>query len=118
MIEASKEDDIILDRIPCIHYPIQFKKNKVWALINSSSKVNAMTSAYASKLGLRVCRTNIGAQKIDGSTFKTFKMVLANFQVEHKLRRAWFFQKTFLLTDISVEVVLKMLFLTFSNVDI
>ena len=45
-------------------------------------------------------------------------MVLADFQVENKLRRARFFQETFFLTDISAEVVLGMLFLTLSNADI
>ena len=45
-------------------------------------------------------------------------MVLANFQMEDKLGRARFFQKTFLLADISVEVVLEMPFLTLSNADI
>ena len=40
-----------------------------------------MTPAYASKLGLRVHRTDVRAQKIDGSILQTFVMVLANFQV-------------------------------------
>ena len=45
-------------------------------------------------------------------------MILASFEVEDKLRKAWFFQETFLLADISMEVVLGMPFLTFSNADI
>ena len=77
-----------------------------------------MTPAYASRLGLRVHRTNIGAQKIDGSTLETFGMVLASFQVEDKLRRIRFFQETFLLADISAEIVLGMPFLTLSNADV
>ena len=77
-----------------------------------------MNPAYASRLGLQVYRTDIGAQKIDGSTFKTFGMVLASFQVEDKLGRIWFFQETFLLADISTEVVLGMPFLTLSNADV
>ena len=77
-----------------------------------------MTSAYALRLGLRVCRTNIGAQKIDGIILKIFEMVLASFQIEDKLGKARFFQDTFLLANISAEVVLGMLFLTFSNADV
>ena len=77
-----------------------------------------MTPGYASKLGLKVCPTNVGAQKINGFTFETFEMVLASFQVEDKLGRPWFFQKTFLLADLSVRVVLGMPFLTFSNTNI
>ena len=45
-------------------------------------------------------------------------MVLASFQVEDILGRARFFQETFLLADLSVEVVLGMPFLTLSNADI
>ena len=47
---------MILDRVPCIHYPVQFQKDKevIKALINSGSKVNAMTPAYATQLGLQV----------------------------------------------------------------
>ena len=45
-------------------------------------------------------------------------MVLASFQVEDTLRRARFFQETFLLVDLSIEVVLGMPFLFLSNADI
>ena len=45
-------------------------------------------------------------------------MVLTSFQVKDKLGKTWFFQETFLLVDISVAVVLGMLFLTLSNADI
>lgn len=44
-----------------------------------TSEVNAMTVVYALKLGFQIYRTNVGVQKIDGSTFETFKIVLANF---------------------------------------
>ena len=46
---ANKEaQEVILDRVPCIHYPVQFQKDKevIKALIDSGSKVNAMTPAY------------------------------------------------------------------------
>ena len=78
-----------LERVPCIHHPLRFRKDlrETRALIDSGSEVNAMTPAYAAKLGLGVRETNIGAQKIDGSTLHTFGMVLADFQVENKLGR-------------------------------
>ena len=44
-------------------------------------------------------------------------MVLASFQMQNKLGRARFFQESFLFADTTVEVVLGMLFLTFSNAD-
>lgn len=82
----------------------------VKALINSSSEINTMTSAYASKLGLQARHMNVGVQKIDGSTLPMFKMVLASFQVKNKLWKIWFFQETFLLPNTSVQIVLGLLF--------
>ena len=74
--EASKEaQKIILDWEPCIYYPVQFRKDKkatIRALIDLDSKVNAMTPAYAKQLGLHVQKTDVGAQKIDGSLLRTF----------------------------------------------
>lgn len=43
-----------------------------------------MTLIYTAKLGLKVCQTDVRAQKIEGSTFKIFKILLANFEVEDK----------------------------------
>ena len=83
-----------------------------------SNEINAMTLAYVAKLGLQVQKTNIGAQKIDGSTLNIFGMVLANFQVKDRFGKVRFFQETFLLADISAEVVLGIPFLTFSNANI
>ena len=119
MTEASQKD-VVLDRVPCICYPIWFKKSEVQvqALLDSGNEVNAMTPGYASKLGLKVRPTDVEAQKIDSSTLKMFGMVLASFQVENKLERPRFFQKTFLLADLSMEVVLRMPFLTLSNANI
>ena len=84
----------VLDRISCICYFVQFRKDKgkdVLALLNSKSKINAMTPAYAAYLDLKVRVTNICAQKIDGSLIATYGMVIAPFQVIDKLGRSWFF---------------------------
>ena len=122
MTEASKEaPKVILDRMPCIHYPVQFQKDKgviIWALINLGSKVNAMTPTYAKQLGFQVQKTNVGAQKIDSLLLQTFKMIIADFLVEDKLNRAQFFQESFLLAETSMEMILGMFFLTLSNADI
>ena len=87
----AREEVLVLEHVPCIYYPIWFKKKDVQDLIDSGSEVNAMTLVYASKLDLKVYYTDVGAQKIDGPTLKTFGIVLANFQVEDKLWRARFF---------------------------
>lgn len=118
MTRASKEDMALNQIFDIIYYPIWFKKDKVRALINLSSKVNTMILRYALELGLKVCHTNVKARKIDDSILKMFKMVLASFQVKNKFRRACFFQKIFLLADISVKMGLEMFFLTLSNMDI
>ena len=87
-------------------------------MLDSESKVNAKTLAYAAHIGLKVRVTDVGAQKIDESLLATYGMVITLFQVVNKLSRSRFFQETFLLADISKEVILGMLFLTFSNADV
>lgn len=77
-----------------------------------------MTPTYAARLGLDVRPTNVGAQKIDGSALKTYEIVTTGFLVYDKLDRVQFFEKTFLLANISIEVVLEMPFLSFSNINI
>lgn len=93
MTKTSKKEYVSLKQVLCIHYPLRFRKNTkdIRALIDSSSKINAITPVYASKLGLWARHTNIKAQKIDGSILQIFKMALASFQVEDKLIRAQFF---------------------------
>lgn len=77
-----------------------------------------MTSAYAAKIRLKVCPTNVEAQKINGSTLDIFKIVLANFRIEDKLGHAQYFRKTFLLANNSIEVILRRPFLTLNNADV
>ena len=38
-----------------------------------------MNSNYTWKLGLKIQKTNVGAQKIDGFALKTFKIVIPDF---------------------------------------
>ena len=120
MTEASKEGHVSLEWVLCIYYPFYFRKNTIGvrALIDSGSEVNAIIPAYTSKLGLKVYSIDVGAQKIDVSTLEIFRIVLASFQVEDKFRRARFFQETFLVANISAEVVLDMPFLIFNNTDV
>lgn len=70
-----------------------------------------MTLAYAAVLGLHICFIDVKAQKIDKSIFLTHNMVLANFLLKDKLERLRFFEKSFLVTNTVIEVVLEMLFL-------
>lgn len=77
-----------------------------------------MTPAYAAQLGLKVKLTNIISQKIDGSTLKIYEIVIAGFSVHNKLGRVWFFKETFLLANISIEMVLEMPLFSLSNANI
>ncbi len=76
-----------------------------------------MTSAHTMKLGLTTRKTSIGAQKIDGSPLKTYNMVLASFSLQDSQWRFRFIEKTFLLANTSIKVVLGMLFLALNNAD-
>lgn len=110
--------NVALNQVFYIYHPVWFKNNEIWALINFGSEVNAMIPIYVAKLCLKICYTNVGAWKIHNFTFKMFEIVLASFQIENKLGKTRFFQKSFLLTDISVQMVLEIFFLTFSNANI
>lgn len=82
------------------------------------SEVNIMTPVYAKKLGFQIIKGNVGAQKIDVSILDTYKMVITNFYVQDKLKKALFFQETFFVADSNAKFVFRMLFLTFSKVNI
>ena len=105
-------------RVPCIHYPVQFQEEQIRALLDSGSKINAMKPDFAQKLGLYIRKTNVGPQKIDGSTLETFEIVIANFQVEDKVGRPRFFQEIFLVANTKFEMVLGISFLKISNADV
>ena len=77
-----------------------------------------MNPVYVKRLGLHIQKSNIGAQKFDGSALETFEMVIANFQVEDKSGRPRFFHETFLVADTKFEVILGMPFLKISNADV
>lgn len=80
-ISTSNNSTLPLKCILCIHHQINFKKDqtKIRALLDFDNKVNIITLAYIAKPSFQIQSTNIKAQKIDGSNFQTFKMVLASF---------------------------------------
>ncbi len=65
-----------LERVPCIWYPVTFK-DQTEALLDSESEANAISQAFAQQLGLKIRKTNVGAQKIDGTTLETYGMVVS-----------------------------------------
>ena len=84
--EESKEEYPNLIRVPCIRYPITFRKKSVSmsALLDSSSEVNAIHPFFAQKLRISIRPTDVGAQKIDGTMLDTFGMVVSAFSVTDK----------------------------------
>ncbi len=54
---------------------------------------------------------------MDGTTLKTYKMVVFILSLSDKYNREKFFEKNFLLADFKPDIVFGMLFLTMSNVD-
>ena len=50
-----------------------------------------MSPTYIKKQGFYIQKTNVKAQKIDGSALETFGIVVADFQVEDKGGRPRFF---------------------------
>ena len=116
-----------LEQVTCIQYPIAFPVgvildgsalDSVLAPLNLSSEVNAMYPALTKRLGFVVQTTNIGAQKINGTTLEIYEIVVAAFSVTDQANRVKFFKETFLVANISPDVVFGMPFLTFSGADI
>ena len=81
-------------------------------------EVNAIHPTLAKELGLPIRPTDIGVQKIDDTTLDTYEVVVAAFLVTDKINRVRFFEKTFLVANVSPEVVLDMPFLILSGTDI
>ena len=104
--------------MPYIHYPIRFQEEQIKSLLNSGSKINTTNLDFAWKLSLKVWKTNVRAQKINGFVLETFKMVITNFQIEDTINRPRFFQKIFLVANTKFKVILKMFFLKLSNANV
>ena len=81
------------------------------AFFDSRSEVNAINPAFLKKLGLVVLFINIGVQKINSTIFETYEMVVATFLAIDQVKKVKFFEKTFLIANISSNVVLGYFFL-------
>lgn len=77
-----------------------------------------MTLIFAVKLGLTSRPINFDAQKTDDLYLNSYDMIIVEFSIQNSLGKIPFFEKCFLLADISIEIVLKMFFLNFSNANI
>ena len=87
-------------------------------MVDSENEVNAIHPSLAKQLALPIRAIDVGAQKIDGTTLHTYKMIVAAFSVVNKANRVRFFEKTFLVANVWLEVVLGISFLTLSDADV
>ena len=88
------------------------------AFFNLDSKVNAVHPVFVKELGLPIRPTDIEVQKIDGIMLDIHKMVVTAFSVKDKANQIRFFEKTFLIANVCLEVVLGILFLIWSGADV
>lgn len=86
---TSKKTEEELERVLCVWYLVTFKdQNK--ALLDSGSTVNAMSQAFAHQLDLKIWKTNIKTQKIDGTILKIYRMIVSTFFILDKDSRERF----------------------------
>ena len=106
--------------VPYIHHLVQIKRDttQVQTLINSKNEINIIYPTFTKQLGLPIQPIDVRAQKVNGTILDIYGIVVATFSVVNKINRVRFFEKTFLVANTSLEVVLRMLFLTLSDADI
>lgn len=109
---------MIYNQYPVNIYTSSIPNNLVPVFFDSGSQINAMHLTFAKKLGLIIHPTNINIQKIDNTIFKTYKMIVAAFSIINQAKRVKFFKKTFLVVNISPNVVFGMLFFTLNNANV
>ena len=88
------------------------------AFFDSKSEINAIHPAFVVKLGFEVQFTNIEVQKIDGIIFKTYGMVVVAFLIIDQDDKIKFFEDSFLVENISLDVVFGIICLTLSNANV
>ena len=90
----------------------------MFTLLDLGNEVNAMHPVFVKKLGLVMGTTNVGVQKIDGTTFEIYGMVIAAFSMTDQANKVRFFEKILLMANISPDVVLGISFLILSSANI
>ena len=119
---SVREKALSLEYILCIYYWVYFKKDtnktQVQVLIDLESEVNAIYPTLVKESGLSIKPIDVKAEKIDGNTLNTYEIVVAAFLVTDKANQAKSFEETFLIANVSPQVVFGMLFLILSAVDV
>lgn len=77
-----------------------------------------MTPTYIPKQSITTQKTSVRAQKIDELLQKAYGKALAKFLLQNSRERVCFLQKTCLLTNTSMKIMLEVLFLSPYNVNV
>lgn len=80
--------------------------------------MNMMQQSFAKKLIFRICKTDVVTQKINGGRQETYIIVIVSSQLNDKDKKSHFFEDTFGLPDISINVTFGIFFLTLSKVKV
>lgn len=77
-----------------------------------------MHTIYANKIKLSIQKTDVCTKKVDGYVLAIFDIIIEVFLINNKDKKIRFFEKIFLLTNINLDVIFKMLFFTLNNTNI
>ena len=80
--------------------------------------VNTIYLTFAWELGLSIRLTDVKVQKINNTILDTFEIMVTAFAMTDKANRVRFFEKIFLVANVSPKVVFGMSFLIFNSADI
>ena len=90
----------------------------MFVLLDLGSEVNAIHLTITKELDLSIRLTDVRMQKIDSIILDIYEMVVAAFLVTDKVNQVKFFEETFLVANVSPEVVLGIPFLILNGADI
>ena len=85
---------------------------------DSNIKLNTIYLIFAKKLGFFIRPTDVEVQKIDNTTLDIYKMIVVAFLMTDKANQVKFFEKIFLVANVSPKVVFGILFFILSSANI
>ena len=112
---GKKTEEEELKRVPCIWYPV-ISKDQNKALLDSGSEINTINPVFASQFDLKIWKTNVGAQKIDGTILDPYGIVVSIFSMLDKNGKERYFEESFLFAEVKSEIVFAILFLMLSSI--
>lgn len=83
-----------------------------------SSEVNTIHPTFVKELRILIRLINVEIQKIDNTRLDTYKIVVAVFSLTDKAKQVKFFEKIFLVANVSLEIVFIIIFLTLNSTNI